>query len=161
MNTQHEIIYDSEPGAHVHNGGFLHIEPSTEDSYVPNQRTAAPVIEPIAQDNSAFNEDEAAPFDIVHDQASNSDRTIGNSRPSIGVVNSAKEDRSDSSEKEDRPDGGEKGGEDGPPKPVGFWHKDLSKTRLKVFGLWVGISERYRRLQSKGRLMLALQPSFL
>ena len=38
-------------------------------------------------------------------------------------------------------DGGEKGGDEGPPKPVGFWHGDLAKTRLQVFGLWARTSE--------------------
>jgi len=40
----------------------------------------------------------------------------------------------------EKADGGESG-EDGPPKEVGFWDKSLSKTRMKVFGLWAGTSE--------------------
>ena len=156
MNTHNEIIYDSEPEAHVHNGGFLHIQPDTEDRHVPNQRATASVIEPLALNKNDANEDKAAPVNAIYDKASNSDRTLGNSRPSAVVANSDKEDRSDGSEKEDRPDGGEKGGEEGPRKPVGFWHKDLSKTRLKVFGLWAGISECDRRLQLKRWLMVML-----
>lgn len=37
----------------------------------------------------------------------------------------------------EKEDGGESG-EDGPQKPVGFWHRSLGKTRMKVFGLWAG-----------------------
>ena len=33
-------------------------------------------------------------------------------------------------------DGGEKGKDNGPPKPVGFWDKKMNKVRLQVFGLW-------------------------
>ena len=38
-------------------------------------------------------------------------------------------------------DGGEKGDDGEPPRPVGFWHKDLAKTRMQVFGLWARTSE--------------------
>jgi len=40
----------------------------------------------------------------------------------------------------EKEDGGESG-EDGPQKPVGFWHKGLGRTRMKVFGLWAGTSK--------------------
>ncbi|MCJ1472354.1 hypothetical protein MMC13_001001 [Lambiella insularis] len=39
-------------------------------------------------------------------------------------------------EKQSKADGGESG-DDGPSQPVGFWHPDLSKLRLKVFGQWL------------------------
>lgn len=37
-------------------------------------------------------------------------------------------------------DGGEKGNDSSPPRPVGFWDKSLSKTRLQVYGLWARTS---------------------
>lgn len=47
------------------------------------------------------------------------------------------ERKGERAESRDSPsDGGEKGGEDGPPKPVGFWHPELKKTRRQIFGLW-------------------------
>lgn len=44
-------------------------------------------------------------------------------------------------EEDEKPkDGGEKGGDEGPPAPVGIWDKKISKLRLEVFGLWARTS---------------------
>lgn len=43
--------------------------------------------------------------------------------------------------RENNADGGETGNMKGPPQPVGFWDKSLSKTRLQVFGLWARTSQ--------------------
>ncbi|KAL9117285.1 MAG: hypothetical protein Q9187_006181 [Circinaria calcarea] len=145
-NIRNGVFYDSEPEAHVHNGGFIHIEPK-EESYITNEDRTAP-IRSDTPDKIIANEDKATPADGVYDEASNSDRTLRNSHQGDGVVNLDKEGQSDGGEKEERSDGGEKGdrpdggekGDEGPPKPVGFWHKDLSNTRLKVFKLWTGIT---------------------
>ena len=39
-------------------------------------------------------------------------------------------------------DDGEKGGENGPSPPVGFWSPALSKTRRQVYGLWLRTSKK-------------------
>jgi hypothetical protein len=53
---------------------------------------------------------------------------------------------SEPEEKEKPNDGGEKGGNDGPPAPVGIWDKRMGKLRLEVLGLWARTSESPRRL---------------
>lgn len=48
---------------------------------------------------------------------------------------------SDLGENEKAKDGGEQGGQQGPPSPVGVWDKRLSKLRVQVFGLWARTSQ--------------------
>ena len=43
--------------------------------------------------------------------------------------------------RENNVDGGETGNVKGPPQPVDFWDKSLSKTRVQVFGLWARTSQ--------------------
>jgi len=46
-------------------------------------------------------------------------------------------------EEDEKPkDGGEKGGEEGPPAPVGLWDKRLGKLRLEVLRLWARTSKQ-------------------
>lgn len=72
--------------------------------------------------------------DLEGEDESGSDRTypIGDRNHADGRADEATQEKGD---------GGERG-EDGPPKPVGFWDESLSTTRMKVFGLWAGTSER-------------------
>lgn len=49
---------------------------------------------------------------------------------------------SDMGEEEKPKDGGEKGGDEGPPTPVGIWDKRMEKVRLEVLTLWVRTSEQ-------------------
>ena len=42
---------------------------------------------------------------------------------------------------EKQEDGGEKGGEEGSPPVVGFWHSKLGKLRLELLGLWARTSK--------------------
>ena len=67
--------------------------------------------------------------DLEGENASASDHTLG----------SRQNGRLDE-EKQSEADGGESG-DHGPQQPVGFWDKGLSKTRLKVFGLWARTSK--------------------
>ena len=48
---------------------------------------------------------------------------------------------SDLGEDEKPRDGGEQGGHEGPPAPVGMWDKRLSKLRLQVLVLWARTSQ--------------------
>ena len=67
--------------------------------------------------------------DLEGEDASASDHTLGS--PHNGHLDE---------EKPSRADGGESGGHS-PQRLVGFWDKGLSKTRLKVFGLWARTSK--------------------
>ncbi|SLM40306.1 Domain of unknown function DUF3533 [Lasallia pustulata] len=58
---------------------------------------------------------------------SSSDQTLGERHTSI---------HTSPDNEEHAPDGGEKGGKEEPPKPVGFWDHSLHKVRLEVFGAW-------------------------
>ena len=66
------------------------------------------------------------PEDSRERRVSGSDRTLGN-------------DQENQTASPEREDGGEKG-EEGKPKPVGFWHESLNKSRRKVFAGWAVLS---------------------
>lgn len=59
----------------------------------------------------------------------------------LGSKQEQRNSRSSGEDDEEPKDGGEKGGQKGPPKPVGLWNKKLNGLRLEVFGLWARTSE--------------------
>ncbi|KAL8719119.1 MAG: hypothetical protein Q9225_003831 [Loekoesia sp. 1 TL-2023] len=65
------------------------------------------------------------------DQSPSSDDTLGDH-----AMDGDQETRGRRRDQEKSSDDEEKGGQDGPPQPVGFFSKSLNKVRLEVFGLW-------------------------
>lgn len=65
------------------------------------------------------------------------------------LEHSAGHDNARQEDNESPDDDGEKG-EDGPPKPVGFWHKSLAKTRLSAFKQWAFLGMRHQSKRGFG-----------
>lgn len=70
------------------------------------------------------------------DQSPSSDETVGD-HASDRTDNARLQEGEQEKPTEDE----EKGQKDGPPQPVGFFHKALNKVRLDVFKLWARTSQ--------------------
>lgn len=71
--------------------------------------------------------------DILRDNHSSNEKVSGEEKPQAAGNHSNHDD----STNDERPvDGGEKGKDNDPPKPAGFWDKSMNKVRIQVFGLW-------------------------
>lgn len=80
------------------------------------------------------------------DRSPDSALTLGQAHEQQHLQQQRNSSASEIEEDEKPKDGGEKGGEEGPPAPVGVWDKRMSKLRLEVFGLWARTSELAPRL---------------
>lgn len=121
------------------NRSNIHYPSSPPPSYQPHQLIAVCFNHMAGRDcEHCRNLDRSMSDDRLH-RSPGSHHSLGYYRQSSGQQRH--DDSSGSLHDEKQKDGGEKGGEQGSPPVVGFWHSKLGRLRLQLLGLWARTSK--------------------